>query len=98
MEAVCGAPDWLIVRGSSLFGLHAITDEMSSQFGLGSLVRDGTDRVTVSEGRGLSCPVRASCRPGIQEEERMAQAERVHSEGSADERGLRPWGLSLIHI
>src|SRR6516162_12398 len=58
-------------------------------FGVGSLARDRTDRVTVSEGRRLSCPVRASRGRGIQEEQRMTQAERVHSTGSADERARR---------
>ena len=61
---VCGAPDWLTVRGSSLLGLNAITDAMPSQFGLGSLVRDRTDRVTVSEGRRLSCPGLSEPWPG----------------------------------
>ena len=64
VERVRGAPDWLVVRGSSLFGLHAIKDEMPSQFGLGSLVRDRTDRVTVSKGRRLSCPGLSESGPG----------------------------------
>ena len=64
VEGVCGAPDWLIVRGSSLFGLRAITDEMPSQSGLGSIERHRTDRVTVSKGRRLSCPGLSESGPG----------------------------------
>jgi hypothetical protein len=57
---VCGARDSLIIRCSSLLGLHTVTGARSSQFGVGSLARDRTDRVAVSERRRLSGPVRAS--------------------------------------